>query len=95
MDDAAKLVMLTLALDMRTPTEERKSQLTDLLTVAASRLKAEGITLEDTLSDAQLQVDYAAWLYRRKMLINGPAMPRYLRVDINDRLIQQKGRAEP
>lgn len=89
-----KLTMLMASLDMRSPSQERRQQLTDLLTVSASRLSAKGIRLEDTLSDAQLQVDYAAWLYRRRMLIAGPALPEFLRLDINDRLIRQAGQVQ-
>ena len=95
MDEVTKMTMLTMALDMRNPPDARKAQLQDLLTVAASRLTDMGITLDESLSDAQLQVDYAAWMYRRKMLVNGPAMPRYLQVDIHDRLIRQKGGGAP
>lgn len=91
MGEDDKLAMLTAALDMRTPTLERKNQLTTLLLVAASRLADKGIRLNGSISDAQLQVDYAAWLYRRRMMISGPAMPEHLRMDINDRLIHGGG----
>ena len=89
-DPELLLNMLELDLDMRKPDERRIGQLQDLLNVAASRLARKGITLRDTLDDAHLQVSLAAWLYRRRNQIAGPAMPESLRLDINDRLIGEK-----
>lgn len=85
-----KLKMLELTLDMRHADKQREEQLTQLLTVAASRLTRLGITLRDELTDVQLQVDYAAWLYKRRNQTAGPAMPEHLRHDINDRLLDEK-----
>nr|DAU53192.1 MAG TPA: hypothetical protein [Caudoviricetes sp.] len=89
-DPELLLNMLELDLDMRKPDDRRVGQLHDLLNVAASRLARKGITLRDTLDDAHLQVSLAAWLYRRRNQIAGPAMPESLRLDINDRLIGEK-----
>lgn len=89
-DPELLLNMLELDLDMRKPDERRIGQLQDLLNVAASRLARKGITLRDTLDDAHLQVSLAAWLYRRRNQLAGPAMPESLRLDINDRLISEK-----
>jgi len=89
-DPEVLLNMLELDLDMRKPDDRRVGQLQDLLGVAASRLARKGITLRDTLDDANLQVSLAAWLYRRRNQIAGPAMPESLRLDINDRLIGEK-----
>lgn len=89
-DPELLLNMLELELDKRKPDDRRVGQLQDLLNVAASRLARKGITLRDTLDDAHLQVSLAAWLYRRRNQITGPAMPESLRLDINDRLIDEK-----
>lgn len=89
-DPEVLLNMLELDLDMRKPDDRRVGQLRDLLGVAASRLARRGITLRDTLDDAHLQVSLAAWLYRRRNQLAGPAMPESLRLDINDRLIDEK-----
>lgn len=89
-DPEVLLNMLELDLDKRKPDDRRVGQLQDLLNVAASRLARKGITLRDTLDDAHLQVSLAAWLYRRRNQIAGPAMPESLRLDINDRLIDEK-----
>ncbi len=90
MTEAGMLKMLELELDMRHTDEKREMQLRQLLNVAASRIERLGITLRDDLDDAQLQVCFAAWLYRRRNQTVGPAMPDYLRMDINDRLISEK-----
>ena len=47
--------------------------------------------LTDT-EDAHLLVEYAAWLFRRRRQEASKMMPEYLRLDINDRLISEKGR---
>ena len=87
MTDAEKLAMLKLALDMRHADAQREQ----LLTVAASRIAQRGITLRDDLSDTQLQIDLAAWLFRRRNQTAGPAMPESLRHDLNDRLVAESG----
>lgn len=90
MAEIDKLTMLKAQLDMRNPPEERIAQLEQLLEAAASRIAQRGITLRDTADDAQLQVDYAAWMYRRRMLQTSAQMPEYLRLDLNDRLAHEK-----
>ena len=86
------LTMLKAQLDMRNPPAERIAQLEQLLAAAASRIAQRGITLLDTADDAQLQVDYAAWMYKRRMLQASAQMPEYLRLDLNDRLAHEKMR---
>ena len=90
MAEIDKLTMLKAQLDMRNPPAERIVQLEQLLVVAASRIAQRGITLRDTADDAQLQVDSAAWMYRRRMLQASAQMPEYLRLDLNDRLAHEK-----
>lgn len=92
MAEIDKLTMLKAQLDMRNPPAERIAQLEQLLAAAASRIAQRGITLLDTADDAQLQVDYAAWMYRRRMLQTSAQMPEYLRLDLNDRLAHEKMR---
>ena len=92
MAEIDKLTMLKAQLDMRNPPEERVAQLEQLLAAADSRIAQLGITLRDTADDAQLQVDYAAWMYRRRMLQSSAQMPEYLRLDLNDRLAHEKMR---
>lgn len=49
--------------------------------------------LEDTPGDVQLQVEYAAWMYKRRTLQAGAQLPEFLRLDLNDRLAHEKMRA--
>lgn len=90
------MAMLLAELNMRNAPEARTEQLQRLLDVAASRLQALGIRTLDSsrVSDAQLQVDMAAWIYRRRTQAEAAAMPRYLQLDIHDRLVAEKSRAE-
>ena len=86
------LRMLQLELDMHTLPAGRQEQLEQLLVVAASKLKQSGIQLDDENPlDVQLQVDYAAWMFRRRAR-KVTVMPEYLRADIHDRLISGKAR---
>lgn len=87
------LNLLAAELDMHSLPEQRKSQLQSYLDVAAERIREKGITLDASNSeDVHLQVEYAAWLFRRRRQEASKLMPEYLRTDIHDRLIAEKGR---
>lgn len=88
-----KMTLLAAELDMHSVPDGRKAQLEQLLTVAASRIAQTGITLdEEDPGDVQLQVTYAAWLFRRRaQTVDNAGMPRWLQLDIHDRLIREKG----
>ena len=87
------LNLLAAELDMHSLPEQRKSQLQSYLDVAAERIREKGITLDASNSeDVHLQVEYAAWLFRRRRQEASKLMPEYLRTDIHDRLISEKGR---
>lgn len=88
-----KLTMLAAELNMHSVPEGRKAQLEQLLTVAASKIAQTGITLnENDAGDVHLQVTYAAWLFRRRAQpVDNAGMPRWLQLDIHDRLIHEKG----
>ena len=61
--------------------------------MAAERIREKGITLDTSnTEDVHLQVEYAAWLFRRRRQEASKLMPEYLRTDIHDRLISEKGR---
>lgn len=90
MAEIDKLTMLKAALNMLNTPPERIIQLEQLLEVAASRIQRRGIHLQDTADDAQLQVDYAAWMYRRRMMQADAQLPESLRLDLNDRLAHEK-----
>ena len=87
------LNMLAAELDMHSLPDQRKSQLQSYLDVAAERIREKGITLDvSNTEDVHLQVEYAAWLFRRRRQEASKMMPEYLRTDIHDRLIAEKGR---
>ena len=87
------LNLLAAELDMHSLPDQLKSQLQSYLDVAAERIREKGITLDASNSeDVHLQVEYAAWLFRRRRQEASKLMPEYLRTDIHDRLISEKGR---
>lgn len=63
--------------------------LTGLITASEQMIGREGITLGDSLEDANLVVMYAAYLYRKRATDNAP-MPRMLRYALNNRLFAEK-----
>lgn len=87
------LNLLAAELDMHSLPDQRKSQLQTYLDVAEKRILEKGIKLDASNSeDVHLQVEYAAWLFRRRRQEASKMMPEYLRTDIHDRLIAEKGR---
>lgn len=60
-------------------------------------IQREGIHLQDTIGDANLQVMYAMWLYDKRKTTGSKYtsyyiqnMPRMLRWNLNNRLFQEK-----
>lgn len=87
------LNLLAAELDMHSLPDQRKSQLQSYLDVAAERIREKGIILDESnAEDVHLLVEYAAWLFRRRRQEASKLMPEYLRTDIHDRLISEKGR---
>lgn len=88
-----KLTLLAAELNMHSVPEGRKAQLEQLLTVAACKIAQTGITLDESdMGDVHLQVTYAAWLFRRRaQTAETAAMPRWLQLDLHDRLVHEKG----
>lgn len=79
--------------DLELLTKAKDSYLKHLLEVAEEEIKAEGITLTETVGDENLRVMYAAYLYRKRAAEN-TTMPRMLRWALNNRLMKQKGATE-
>ena len=87
------LNLLAAELDMHSLPEQRKSQLQSYLDVAAERIREKGITRDAfNTEDVHLQGEYAAGLFRRRRQEASKLMPEYLRTDIHDRLISEKGK---
>ena len=87
MNESTMLQMLKIDLGITTPAyDERLSQ---YLTSAKDAIKKEGITLDDSIvSDGNLVVMYAAWMWRKRDTNEG--MPRMLRWQLNNRLFGEK-----
>ena len=87
MTDADKLAMLKI--DLGITNDHYNERLKQYLTFAANEIKREGIKLlADDLTDDNLQIMYAAWLWRKRQ--DGDEMPRMLRYALNNRLMSQK-----
>lgn len=87
------LNLLAAELDMHSLPVQRFGQLQAYLDVAEKRILEKGIKLDvSNPEDVHLQVEYAAWLFRRRRQEASKQMPEYLRLDLNDRLIAEKGR---
>lgn len=67
--------------------------LTNALETAMERIEAEGATLENTASDRDLVLMYAAWLWRCR--VDQAPMGRMLRQALNNRVIRETAEAAP
>ena len=87
MNESTMLDMLKIDLGITTTAyDERLSQ---YLTSAKDAIEKEGITLDDSvISDGNLVVMYAAWMWRKRDTNEG--MPRMLRWQLNNRLFGEK-----
>ena len=69
------------------------NRLTNALESAMERIEAEGATLENTASDRDLVLMYAAWLWRCR--VDQAPMGRMLRQALNNRVIRETAEAAP
>lgn len=74
-------------------------ELMQYIETAEDFIEREGIVLEDTVSDQMLVSMYAMWLYDKRKTTGSKYtsyyiqnMPRMLRYNLNNRLLQQKVR---
>jgi len=75
----------------------KETELKWYIDTAQEFITREGITLQDTIGDATLQVMYAMWLYDKRKTTGSKYtsyyiqnMPRMLRINLNNRLFQEK-----
>lgn len=78
-----------LKIDLGISTTAYDDRLTQYLQSAAQEIKREGYTLTDSIEDGNLQIMYAAWMWRRRD--TGAGMPRMLRWQLNNRLFDVGG----
>ena len=81
-------MLQALKVDLGITTTAYDVRLSQYLTSAREAIRSEGIDLADTISDCNLIVMYAAWLWKKRDTAEG--MPRMLRWMMNNRLFSQK-----
>ena len=89
MTDTEKLTLLKNDLQMLTSANDK--YLSALLSQSASAIETEGIVLDGTIECDMAVVQYAAYLFRKRAA-NETSMPRFLRWNLNNILMKQKGR---
>lgn len=82
MTDTEKLT--SLKIDLQISSSAYDDRLEQYLTSAKNEIAREGYTLTDTIDDDNLQIMYAAWMWRRRD--TGEGMPRMIRWQLNNRL---------
>lgn len=80
-----------LKMDLQIMQDLHDEYLTKLLELAESDIKKEGIKLDESLEGSMVVIHYAAYLFRRRAG-NETGMPRYLRYELNNMLMSQKGK---
>lgn len=94
MTNAEILTMLQVDLGELYPSEQRAAYLTQAISAAQSFIAREGINLTDSIEDGQLVEMYAAYLVRKRAVVetnqSSGIMPRMLRWALNNRLFSQK-----
>lgn len=83
-----------LKLDLQILSNDFDEYLSLLIEESEKAIEREGIILEDSVEDGMLVVAYARHLYRDRAngSVYDKAMPRFLRVMLNNRLFSQKRR---
>ena len=88
MNDTDKLSMLKIDLGITTTAYD--ARLSQYLAIAENEIRREGYNLRaDSIDDNQLQISYAAWMWRRRD--TGEGMPRMIRWQLNNRLFDVGG----
>lgn len=79
-----------LKVDLGISTTAYDARLTSYIQSAKIAIKTEGIDIDESIiSDANLIITYAGWLWRKRDTNEG--MPRMLRWQLNNRLFGEKG----
>ena len=89
MTNEEKLILLKKDLQMLTSANDE--YLSALLSQATSAIRTEGIVLDASIECEMAVVEYAAYLFRKRASTE-TAMPRFLRWNLNNILMKQKGR---
>jgi hypothetical protein len=84
-------LLTVLKKDLQITTTANDEYLTKLLSFSKDLMTREGIILDDSLECQMIQVHYAAYLFRRRGG-SETSMPRFLRYELNNLLLSQKGK---
>lgn len=84
-------ILKILKIDLQVSSTALDTYLNSLIGAAKEYISTEGITLTESVGDAQLVEMYAAYLYRRRREEN-VQMPRMLRWALNNRLFSEKAK---
>ena len=91
MNDTDKLMILKKDLQMLTSSND--VLLSKLLESSKLMIEREGIILEDSIECDMVQIQYAAYLFRKRAS-QECAMPRFLRYELNNLLFAQKAKGD-
>lgn len=81
-------MLASLKIDLGIATDAYDVRLGQYLTSAEQAITTEGITPDGSISDCNLIIMYAGWLWRKRE--TGEGMPRMLRYQLNNRLFREK-----
>lgn len=84
-------LLTVLKKDLQIITTANDEYLTKILSFSKDLMTREGIILDDSLECQMIQVHYAAYLFRRRGG-SETSMPRFLRYELNNLLLSQKGK---
>lgn len=84
-------LLIVLKKDLQIITTANDEYLTKLLSFSKDLMTREGIILDDSLECQMIQVHYSAYLFRRRGG-SETSMPRFLRYELNNLLLSQKGK---
>ena len=91
MTDKERLAVLKKDLQMLTDSND--DYLKILLTQAKAQVQREGVDLSVGIEGDMVVIQYAAYLFRKRAS-GDTAMPRYLRLQLNNMKMSQAGRGE-
>lgn len=87
MDEKTKMIILKQ--DLQILTNANDDYLRHLLELAEEAIRREGIRETDSIEYEGVQIQYAAYLFRKRAGLE-TTMPRYLRWELNNILLSQK-----
>ena len=87
---AKELQLVILKQDLERLDNTKDDYLQNLLEAAKQFIEREGLILADSYEDDMLIAMYAAFLYRKRAQQSDVAMPTFLRLALNNRLLSQK-----